>query len=229
MVDDAETTTISNINSSKFQQLLNFTGLTLKNVEFSGRILEEDIAPYNWTSHAENHPDQRRKVLKYFKDNLKCHLPTGIVIEDVSNNKHLLDIPKLSYLPFSVNGGTDIVLVERNYIKSKMFRTGIHAIIKLKKKLEDGDFRQAILEIIVADILASKDIKVFGVLTDMNNWIIYWLDKSKIIMSVTLSHHKKAFELIGKFLRKDFKILGMPEVRRIKFLDIAQWNELSED
>ena len=194
--------------------------MTLKNVEFSGR-LEEDIAPYKWTSHAENHPDQRRKVLKYFEDNLKCHLPTEIVIEDVSNNKNLLDIRKLLWLPFSISGGTDLVLVERGYIKSKMFRAGIHATIELKKKLEDGDFRQAILEMIVADILVNKDIKVFRVLTDMNDWIIYWLDKSKTIMSVTLSHHKKAFELIGKFLGKDFKILGMPEVQRIKFLDIA--------
>ncbi|CAI2185364.1 11294_t:CDS:2, partial [Funneliformis geosporum] len=149
-------------NSSKFQQLLNFTGLTLKNIEFSGRILEENIASYNWTSHAKNHLDQRRKVLKYFKDNLKCHPPTEIIIEDVSNNKHLLDIPKLSCLPFSVNSRTDLVLVERNYIKSKMFRTGIHAIIELKKKLEDRDFRQAILEMIVADIL-TKCQKVIGV------------------------------------------------------------------
>ncbi|CAI2185781.1 18779_t:CDS:2 [Funneliformis geosporum] len=196
MVDESEATTISNI---------------IPNIEFSGRILEENIASYNWTSHAKNHLDQRRKVLKYFKDNLKCHPPTEIIIEDVSNNKHLLDIPKLSCLPFSVNSRTDLVLVERNYIKSKMFRTGIHAIIELKKKLEDRDFRQAILEMIVADILTSKDIKIFGILTDMNNWIIYWLDKSKIIISVTLSHHKKVFELIGKFLKKDFKILGMPE------------------
>lgn len=38
MVDDTETITFSNINSSKFQQFLNFTELNIKNVEFSGRI-----------------------------------------------------------------------------------------------------------------------------------------------------------------------------------------------
>ena len=71
------------------------------------------------------------------------------------------------------------------------------------------------------DIIVNKDIKVFGVLTDMNDWIIYQLDKSKTIMSVTLNNNKKAFELIGKFLGEDFKILGMPEVHRTKFSDIA--------
>jgi hypothetical protein len=39
-------------------------------------------------------------------------------------------------------------------------------------------------------------------------------------MSVILNNNKKAFELIGKFLGEDFKIPGMPEVHRAKFLDI---------
>ncbi|CAG8515044.1 907_t:CDS:2 [Funneliformis mosseae] len=66
------------------------------------------------------------KVLKYFEDNL-----------DLSTR--------------TINGGTDLVLVESSYIKSKMLELGIHATIELKKKLKDGDYRQAILQMIVAD------------------------------------------------------------------------------
>ena len=101
--------------------------------------------------------------------------------------------------PLASLGGTDIILVGKEYVKSKLLKPGVHCTIELKKpNFEEKHMWQSILEMIVADVYVKKDVKVFGVLTDLNSfWNIFWLDERKEIIIVPLENHKTAFEIIG--------------------------------
>ena len=89
---------------------------------------------------------------------------------------------------------------------------------------------QAILEMIVADIYVKEDVKVFGVLTDLNSfWNIFWLDESKEIVIVPLENRKKAFEVIGRMVRPISRISGMPTINRMKFTELSRRSDDSND
>jgi len=222
--EEFETSSLSTINSDKFQRFLTHTQLTLRSVDFSRKSKGNDIPPYKWTNLAENHEKQRKNVINYLNQHLKPHLPADISIEDVANNKEFLNTRKGMALPFSVHGGTDIVLVGKSYIKSKTLKAGVHSIIELKKQVEEKNVWQAILEMIVADIYVNKDVKVFGVLTDLNEfWDIFWLDRSKEIIIVPITNRKTAMEVIGKMVKSSKpRISGMPIVDRMKFMDLRE-------
>ncbi|RIA92959.1 hypothetical protein C1645_820030 [Glomus cerebriforme] len=79
-------------------------------------------------------------------------------------------------------------------------------------------------KMIVADIYVNKDIKVFGVLTDLNEfWDIFWLDRSKEIIIISITNCKTAMEVIGKMVKSSKpKIFGMLIVDRMKFIDLCK-------
>ncbi len=71
-------------------------------------------------------------------------------------------------LSFSVHGGTDIILVGECYIMSK---AGVYLVIKLKQpEVEEKYIWQSVLEMIVANLYTNDEIKVFDVLTDLNDF-----------------------------------------------------------
>ncbi|RIA96114.1 hypothetical protein C1645_872266 [Glomus cerebriforme] len=183
---------------------------------------KEDIVPYKWTNHAENHKEQRIKIIKYLNDHLKPILPEDIIIEDVVDKKEFLNMRKDFMLPFNIHGGTDIILVKKDCVQGKLLKHGIHATIELKKVIEEHHIPQAILEMIVADCFVDVDVKVIGVLTDMNNvWNIFWLSKSKKIMEVTLTNRKTALKVISKMVKSAKpRINGIADTNRMKFLDL---------
>ena len=163
-----------------------------------------------------------KKIIKYFNTHLNPILPDEVVIEDVANKKEFLNIRKNSALPFSIHGGTDIILVEKDCVAGKVLKPGIHATFELKKKVEEHHVGQAVLEMIVADCFVNKDVKVFGVLTDLKDiWNIFWIGINKKIIMVTLTNRKTAFGAINKMVRSaDPRINGISDTKRMKYMDL---------
>ncbi|KAF0453381.1 crinkler CRN family protein [Gigaspora margarita] len=220
VVDEEESITFSNISSKKFDQFLELTGLKIKNLTKVTKDTK-DINPYKWTSHAENEANQQKNLLKYFANNLGEYLPNNIDIVDVSNHKNLLNIKKSRWFPCHIKGGTDFILVDEGCANDKMLVDGIYGVIELKKQLDHKSYRQAILEMVAADLRVGDDVKVFGILTDMRNWTVYWLDESKRIMSVNVTSCRKAFGLIGQFAANNIEYIGNHKVKRTKFLNVV--------
>ena len=72
----------------------------------------EDVEPYKWNLYAKNHKSQIKKIINYLNEHLQPILPQDIIIEDVANKRDFLKICKSSTMPFTINGGTDIILVK---------------------------------------------------------------------------------------------------------------------
>jgi len=113
----------------------------------------------------------------------------------------LLDVTTTnSPFPFKIRGGTDFILVEQTFIDNRVHKAGILATIELKK-VEDHHRFQAISETVAADFMVNYDINVIGVLTNLNKvWQIFWLGEGKKINMITLSHRKKALDIIGNMV-----------------------------
>ncbi|CAI2187858.1 6200_t:CDS:2, partial [Funneliformis geosporum] len=75
-----------------------------------------------------------------------------------------------------------------------------------------------ISEIVAADFMVNYDINVIGVLTDLNKVRqIFWLGDGKKINMVTLSHRKKALDIIGNMVSMK-RVAGLT-VQHIKVRD----------
>ncbi len=210
---------------------------------FCGTYPSEEVDPYEWNSHAENHKSQIEAIIRYLNTHLKPILPGGVVIKDVANKKDFLKVRKNLTMPFNISGGTDIILVEEQCVANKALKLGIHAIFKLKKAVEEHNIYQAVLEMIIADCYVSDDVKVFGVLTDLKDvWNIFWLTVNKKITMVSLTNRKIAFEAINKMVRSDNpRIEGISNTERVKYMDyfderidtpsddIAQMDDFTEE
>jgi hypothetical protein len=227
---ESETASFSSINKNRFQRFLEFARLSVKVIDFNGKYPQSDIEPYKWNSHTENNQQQRNNILEYFNTHLKPILPDSIVIQDVANKNELLNIRKGAILPYNLRGGTDLILAERSAIDCKIPKLGIRAIIEFKKEVEEKYIPQATLEMIVADCLVHRDIKVFGVLTDLKeDWQFIWMGVNKEIVMVTLKHRKTAFDVINKMVRSSYpRISGISNTERMKYLDLFD-GETSDD
>jgi len=88
------------------------------------------------------------------------HIPLSgtLVWHDVSTNRHLLDLYNDPRLPFTVNGGTDIVVVNDLDIESD-FPESIYAVMDLKKRIE----RRHVMKIVVARLITppSRNVNRF--------------------------------------------------------------------
>ena len=111
-------------------------------------------------------------------------------------------------------------------MKGKIPKAGIRAVIELKKEVKDHHVAQVVLQMISADFLTDDGIKVFGVLTDLNEiWNIYWIE-GKRILTVTLSNRKKAFEIISKMSADyngdsvEVRVSGLPKIQRTKIKQV---------
>lgn len=188
---------------------------------FYRTYISEDIDPYKWNSHAENHKSQIKKIISYLNTHLKPILPDEVVIEDIANKKGFLKFRKNLTMPFNINGGTDIILVKEQYVTGKAPKLEIYAIFKLKKAVEEIHIYQTVLKIIVADCYISDNVKVFGVLTDLNDvWNILWLTVNKKIAMVSLTNRKITFEVINKMVRSDNpRIEGISNTERVKYMN----------
>ena len=205
----------------------------MKYERFCETYPSEDINPYKWTSHAENHKSQIKAIIRYLNTHLKPILPDEVAIEDVANKKDFLKVRKNSTLPFNISGGTDIILVEEQCVMAKALKMGIYATFELKKAVEDRHIYQAVLEMIVADCYIDEDTKVFGVLTDLKDvWNIIWLGVNKKIRMVSLTNRKIAFDVINEMVRSDNpRIEGISNTERVKYMDYfdGRFNDSHDD
>jgi len=86
-------------------------------------------------------------------------------------------------------------------VETGLVQAGICAIIELKKNVQDNHAKQVIIEMLIADLCVSDEIKVFGVLTDLvNTWNFYWIEKERRIKSMCLSHREKVLDLISQLV-----------------------------
>src|SRR5947208_3670689 len=96
------------------QGFLNFSKLKIKPEDFYGTYPSKVID--KWTSYAENHKSQLKKIIGYLNTHLKLILPDNVVIENIANKKDFLKIHKNATIPFNINGRTDIILVKQQCV-----------------------------------------------------------------------------------------------------------------
>ncbi|RIB23584.1 hypothetical protein C2G38_2170865 [Gigaspora rosea] len=102
------------------------SGFKIDSLTYEGSLQKKEIPAFEWSNHAESFVEQRNNVTDYLTKHLGELLPKDVVILDVANNK--------GFINTYGRGTTDIAPVERSSIDSLTPRTGIHAIIELKKK-----------------------------------------------------------------------------------------------
>ena len=141
---------------------------------------------------------------------------------DVSSKRDFFSITNNPLFPFNVRGGTDLILVEEGAVETGLVQAGICAIIELKKNVQDNHSKQVILEMLIADLCVSDEIKVFGVLTDLvNTWNFYWIEKERRIKSMCLSHHEKVLDLISQLVSTTHK----RESKNVTFGNVKVYRE----
>ncbi|CAG8784980.1 33272_t:CDS:1, partial [Racocetra persica] len=218
--ENTETVSFSSINLEKFNRLLMRTGLDIIPLTFTKKRSSKDIVAYQWSNHAEIFSEQRDQILGYLNKHLNPHLPENIVVFDVSGLRDFLNIIDNPLLPFNVRGGTDLILVEESAVRGKIPIAGVHAVIELKKDVKTHHVPQVICEMISADLHVHDGIKVFGVLTDLNEtWNIYWIE-GKHIKTLALNNRENAMRLIGKMASENSSkvdVRGFPKIQRTKF------------
>ncbi|CAG8605313.1 1416_t:CDS:2 [Paraglomus occultum] len=200
MEERIETVSISAVNTTQFQRFCDHVNTSLVSLPYNGHIPKHDIDFYHWNADAaEINHQQRKDINIYLNRHLKPKLPEGVIIFDVSSKRDLLNITKNPLFPFNVRGGTNLILVEKAAVETGLIQAGIRAIIVLKKNVQDNHSKQAIFEMLIADLCVSDEIRVIGVLTDLvNTWNFYWIEKERTIKSMHLSHRGKALDLIGQ-------------------------------
>ena len=113
-------------------------------------------------------------------------------------------------------------MVEEGAVETGLVQAGIRAIIELKKNVQDNHSKQVILEMLIADLCVSDEIKVFGVLTDLvNTWNFYWVEKERRIKSMHLSHREKALDLISQLVSTTHK----RESKNVTFGNVKVYRE----
>ncbi|CAG8455921.1 17098_t:CDS:10 [Cetraspora pellucida] len=116
------------------------------------------------------------QILGYLNKHLNPHLSENIVVFDVSGLRDFLNITDNPLLPFN-----------------------------LKKDVKTHHVLQVICEMILADLHVHDGIKVFRVLTDLNEtWNIYWIEE-KHIKTLALNNQKNVMRLIGKMAFENSK------------------------
>ncbi|CAG8644647.1 8331_t:CDS:2, partial [Funneliformis mosseae] len=191
-------------------------------VEFTGPLPKNDIEPYEWNDYTVSDPNKLELISQYLNQHLKPNLPKDYVVFNVANHKSFLDITtENSPFPFKIKGGTDYVVMEQKYIDNLIAKAGTRVTIELKKVPQEQNIWQAIAEMVAADFLTNEEIKVIGVLTDLNErWHLFWLEEGRKIMMVKLSHRKKALDIISRMV-KMMRVPGLPGGQRIKIYDNA--------
>lgn len=215
---------LSRIDPKMFNDFLKEFGIDRwpHNCIDSGGNSKADIEPFKWNrTVAESSKSHMKKVTNYLKIHFKNYLPPNIVIRDVSSIKNLLELNNQE-LNLEIRGGTDLIFVKKDFVQSRII-AGIHGTVELKKGDLNGDdkIRKDTMEMIAADFRANSDIKVFGVLTNLKTWKIYWMEKDpKKIRSICFKHRLKA---VGQMLQNDdFSFPGLERIHRVKFCDLLK-------
>ena len=97
----------------------------------------------------------------------------GLQFYKASRNNNLLDTALMDRR-YILRGTTDVVITEKNYVRVLDAERGMRVTIELKTKVRQGDQRQAILQLIAANMRSNYP--VIALLTDLREtWLFYWL------------------------------------------------------
>jgi hypothetical protein len=127
---------------------------------------------FAWNDEAEN--QQHERYMQYLRDHLALP-PRGELqlIRPTSNT--MLSVINDPKLPFDLRGTTDALVVHQGYIREHLPELGIFLVIELKKECDAKAVRQAIAQLIAADL--QSQLTPFALLTDLRDeWHFYWLE-----------------------------------------------------
>ena len=127
---------------------------------------------FAWNEHAEN--QQHERYMQYLCDQLALP-PRGELRLIRPTNQTMLSVINDPKLPFDLKGTTDAVVVHQGYLREHLPELGIFLVIELKKACDAKAVRQAIAQLIAADL--QSQLTPFALLTDLReDWHFYWLD-----------------------------------------------------
>ena len=195
-----ETISISKVSGGNFQHFKGHFKLKLVTVDFDNLPIPSNVSipAFEWIEK-QTEPAHNDEYMNW----LQTYIPlSNRDWYDVGNNKHLLDYQN-PRLPFKIYGGTDVVVVKKGEkgVDFNTIQEDTFAVLELKKKIERKHIFKVIVEMFVADLLASDDKKVFGILSNLiDEWYILWFEDMKI-KSWKASSRDIAVEVISRLLR----------------------------
>ena len=135
------------------------------------------LAPaFAWSDEAEN--QQHERYMQYLRDHLILP-PRGELQLIRPTNNTMLSVINDPKLPFDLKGTTDALVVHQGYLREHLPEMGIFLVIELKKVCDAKAVRQAIAQLIAADL--QSQLTPFAVLTDLREeWHFYWLESRTI-------------------------------------------------
>ncbi|MDO9333372.1 MAG: hypothetical protein Q7T57_02480 [Dehalococcoidales bacterium] len=131
------------------------------------------LAPaFAWSDEAEN--QQHVRYMQYLRDHLTLP-PRGELQLIRPTNNTMLSVINDPKLPFDLKGTTDALVVHQGYLREYHPEMGIFLVIELKKVCDAKAVRQAIAQLIAADL--QSQLTPFALLTDLREeWHFYWLE-----------------------------------------------------
>ena len=126
---------------------------------------------FAWSDETEN--QQHERYIQYLRDHLALP-PRGELQLIRPTNNTMLSVINDPKLPFDLKGTTDALVVHQGYIREHLPELGIFLVIELKKVCDAKAVRQAIAQLIAADL--QSQFTPFALLTDLREeWHFYWL------------------------------------------------------
>uniref|UniRef100_K3WHD0 Uncharacterized protein n=1 Tax=Globisporangium ultimum (strain ATCC 200006 / CBS 805.95 / DAOM BR144) TaxID=431595 RepID=K3WHD0_GLOUD len=95
-------------------------------------------------------------------------------LEDATGLRALLNCTDRRRLPFSVKGTADLIIIDTQAKRARVFLTGLRFVIEVKKDTVSYDERlrwQLLLGLVVVDLKSERRGAPVGLLMDLNdNW-----------------------------------------------------------
>jgi hypothetical protein len=127
---------ISKCPDSKEALLLHQAGLQWLSVVHD-EVSDNSLKGYQWSRLTENHPDQRRKYIKYLSDNLSDTLSKDgkqlYFIEDTASKRTLLDCNDQLRMPFAVKGTADLMIIDYMAKQHRDVFAGLRLVVEVHR------------------------------------------------------------------------------------------------
>lgn len=208
---------ISRCSPSKAEELVEELGYENEAIDV---VEDEDssIDPYPWESDlAEDHEDQRKGYMQYFKDNLhgvlseggSTTIPPGTStsgqpkyhLKDTSRMTSLLTC-KASSLPFGLKGTADLMIIGEVAHSMNDIFADLQFVIKIKKnQCGPKERKELLLELVAANWKSYSPCAPIGLLSNLNDyWYFMWFTTDRKIARMKLSCPANGLKAMKDFL-----------------------------
>ena len=172
---------LSDIDSDRWQNTVVASGFSVDGTIMWPDSLSADLLmgkagvnppSFEWDDSIE--PAQKVRYMQYLSTHLQFDSRSDVALMPLDNNHKFLSVSDRR-LKFDIKGTSDVAVVHKGYIDMRMEGQGILGLVELKKDCNQKAIRQAIGQLIAADLIST--FSPLAVLTDLRDeWHFFWLE-----------------------------------------------------